>query len=366
MKIHHASSIRPYFFNYLRMKTNCLLFGICLILVSCNRGNKNIEEYFKNMPNHHPAVDLVDIEGAIFGMPLEIAMSDTLLVAKDDIGNKYFTLIDIKNNRLVNRFGDKGKGPDEFMYPSNISINRFDNILEFTTSNPIAHNRFSLNGAAKNSPLTSSKKRVFSFKDDSPSYITWFPALNCYIANGMFLAGKYAIINEYDTITKVFGDLPPSKYREEIDNFLLCDAYQGFIKSRPDGKKVAQVSLRCDLIDVINADGTIIRFQTYNPEIAVIDGMVAISRESPYGFSSMATTDKYIYALYSGRTFNEYAMSALLCEKIYVFNWDLQPVCSYTLSTEAISIAVNSDDSKLYFMGMGDIQMGLYKIELSH
>lgn len=325
----------------------------------------NLNDKFKDVPLFHAKPKVIKISNAMFGTPVEIVIHDTLMVVKDDYHNKYFSLIDLKNYQQISRFGEKGKGPNEIMFPAN--VNFINDSLEFTISNPTRYVRIAKRDLLSLDSLKTLDVQEIKIPDSWAQNLIWFPAMRKFIANGMFHEGKYAIIGIDSNTPNFIGFLPNSPYINEIENFLLCDAYQGYIKPRPDGKMVAHVSLMSDLIDVINTQGEIkSRFQTYHPEVKVENGMLGTSRNSPYGFSSMALTNQYIYALYSGRTFNDYALAAEFGEKLYVFDWDLNPVCSYILPVEALSIAVTQCNSKLYFTGMGDTQMDLYELVLQH
>lgn len=336
-----------------------------LFLIGCSTKVRDINYYFENTPSFCEKVNKIDIQNAVFGMPLEVVIHDTILIVIDRFQNYHFSLIDIKNRKLITRFGKEGRGPKEILSPSNLNINYAKAELEFSdiTDRYITISLDNLNN--KDFSLRFSTQNL-DIKRNNVQNSIWFPAINKHIANGMFIQGKYAIINTDGVITDYWGSLPNSPYLNSIDNFTLCDAYQGIIKSRPDGTMIAQASLTCDLIDVINAKGDISRFQTYDPEIKLIDGIIATSRNSPYGFRSLSVTDNYIYALYSGRSFNEYQMAAQFCEILFVFDWNLVPVCSYNLPVETLSLAASPCDSKLYCIGMGETQMELYELTLQH
>ncbi|MCA1744912.1 MAG: hypothetical protein LC643_04245, partial [Bacteroidales bacterium] len=82
----------------------------CLLFIKCTV-NPTIEEAF----NKKAVLDgeVVFVENGFFAQPKSIEIIDTIMLIVDEYQGKFFTAIDLKNNKLVNRFGYKGRGPNE-------------------------------------------------------------------------------------------------------------------------------------------------------------------------------------------------------------------------------------------------------------
>jgi hypothetical protein len=105
-----------------------------------------------------------------------------------------------------------------------------------------------------------------------------------------------------------------------------------------------------------------------NPEIKIKPyGRISTSTMSPLGFLDISATSDYIYALFSGRTFNEYGGNFGRGETVYVFDWNLNPVCSYILEYDTNSITVCENNKKMFAFGITeDNQVKLFKYLLNH
>jgi len=91
--------------------------------------------------------------------------------------------------------------------------------------------------------------------------------------------------------------------------------------------------------------------ESYSPEFLSFksdDGKDMITRndKSRYAFTQVMSTDKFIYALYSGNNISgqhiDYAKS------VFVYNWEGKPVRRIDLGRYVIGFTVSSDDSTLY------------------
>lgn len=66
--------------------------------------------------------------------------------------------------------------------------------------------------------------------------------------------------------------------------------------------------------------------------------------ENNHGFLSISVNEKYIYALHSGE---KYSQSIDGSNKIYVFDWDGNPIKELNLDRTVSIISVSPDNSKI-------------------
>ena len=92
------------------MKSNVFFILLIFLLVGCN-GNKNIQE--KGLPISHNSVTL---NNDYLGKPGPIIYVDNKIVGIDYRLDSCFFCINTQNDSLY-RFGTRGQGPNEFIYP---------------------------------------------------------------------------------------------------------------------------------------------------------------------------------------------------------------------------------------------------------
>lgn len=107
-----------------------------------------------------------------------------------------------------------------------------------------------------------------------------------------------------------------------------------------------------------------VRSWVFNLPNANADG--ALGPEARAGVTSVASDEKYIYALYLGKTVKEIAMNrsgALFSDMIMVFDWEGNPYKLLNLDRGVCSIAYNASDGKLYGLGIDDkLDYSLFEI----
>ncbi len=347
------------------MTSKTLIFLVLIMMLfACSKtpSPTSLETLFSKKPSID--IDCEPEESSLFfGQPVEMVIIDSLLIVKDAYANNYFSVINLQNLKLIKRFGVHGNGPDEIMYPSNLTTNH-EKVLGFTTKNPTTYLELNIYHLINSTAPTF--QNTISVEDEIqwPFDLIFFGGIGNYIAKGMFTNGKYGIINKDGHIEKTFGTVP-EKYENTIENRLLNSGYQGYIQPHPKGDKIVHLSAVCDLIDIIDADLNIQRFQTYDPELKEKMGMVGSSSSSPYGFTSLGVTEEYIFGLYSGRNFKDHGGYARFGNKVYVLDWKLKPICALNFETEVASIAVDVNTNKLYYLTLIEDEIKLCSWEIT-
>lgn len=75
---------------------------------------------------------------------------------------------------------------------------------------------------------------------------------------------------------------------------------------------------------------------------------MAFDGNVPECYKDVIASDKYIYALYSGRTFKDYQLSCNECESLYVYDWTGKFMRLYKLDVPVTHICLNEQQNKLY------------------
>ncbi|KAA6325936.1 hypothetical protein EZS27_024899, partial [termite gut metagenome] len=135
-----------------------------------------------------------------------------------------------------------------------------------------------------------------------------------------------------------------------ISKFLL---FQGDIMMKPDNAKFVYASTRCDLLKIVaienNSLKEIITLNTYFPKFKKeSDDNIAILKENVNGFISLATTDNYIYALYSGRSEIQDSATHYFSQYIYVIDWNGKLIKKMILDKDAWQICIDEKSKRIY------------------
>ena len=135
------------------------------------------------------------------------------------------------------------------------------------------------------------------------------------------------------------------------------DAYQSFLYANPGGTVAAIACRFADQVEFIDlATGHCRRLMgpehflpQYNPIYAGGRDMMERTADCRFAFVSGAVTDKYLYLVYSGELEVEGAGNLNSTgRKIYVYDWEGNPVRKITLPAAVSTIAISPDDSYLY------------------
>jgi len=90
---------------------------------------------------------------------------------------------------------------------------------------------------------------------------------------------------------------------------------------------------------------------------------VATGRSNKNGFFDVAASDEHIYAIYSGKSFDEAGLSLDHCEYLMIFDWDGNPVGCYKSNVPLYAICYSKRDCALYGIHLGE-EAKLIKFEI--
>lgn len=175
------------------------------------------------------------------------------------------------------------------------------------------------------------------------------------VATGMFDEGRYALI--HGEKEEYFLDYPRVPAHRDIDNTQKSILFASNItKIKPDGTKFVCANMQSGVIDLcsILSNITITRtkeLNLYSPLATVKRTRrkpVAYSTDNLFGFCDIEVTDKYVYALYSGRSYRKYKEKIGYGERIVVFDWEGNHVHTYLLGEPFVSISLCEEENAVY------------------
>lgn len=326
------------------MKHLSFILFISLLTVGCT--SQKAKEDAEIL--HHTKVDIPEM---LIGRPINIQSSGTNLLIIDYGTDSLFHWIDAKNHTYKGSFGEKGQGPGEWNHPEKIHFHGINNIYCYDTGTSELKT-FNLNNAYD--PMSSNtifKGSILTF-DIMPISDSLF-VINGYYERSMFrtVNNKGRIIDKSETY--------PYKNEEEknIPDDFRSLAYQGTMRTSGRQQFVFATSHAQQIyLYRITSDGKLIKtgeiigsYAQYNPDYREKGTYsVAFDSEAPEGYKDVIASDKYIYALYSGRTYKDYKLSCNECESLYVYDWTGKFVRLYKLDVPVTHICLNEQQNKLY------------------
>lgn len=335
-------------------------FTLILIFIAYSCKFKNAEQ-IKQTPDKLFSKKIT-IEGAFIfkdtglslGDPTAILTYDSLIILMNPRDKYLLHIIDINSGIILAKYGVRGNGPGEFLTPFGIAklndhqigvfdVNKkkyykleIDSILN--SVNYITKNIIDLSGTKQYNTYILPIKKDLS------------------IGIGIFNGGKYALYKKNKLITKKFNH-PLDEFPNEADK-MKAMAYQGMLTQNystiPRFAFTAYYSGILEICELVSENDMkkIIDIHSYYPKYRPDRGSTgmgaAMSRDNIVGYVNAFGTKNFIYALYSGRTYNEYGASAFDGNIILVFDWDGMPIVMIELDHDLEAFCIDNNENHLY------------------
>lgn len=322
-------------------------FIACLavfFLIGCTDEKKQNEIMYL----HHEVLEFPDM---LIGSPGDIQKDGNDMIVLDYKQDFLFHRVDLKENRYMEMFGAKGQGPDDFIHPSGLA--------------KIGNGYFSSYDVAKR------KLDVMSINKDNGNFEVFrclknerFMAFDIiplsdslFVMSGEVDGAMFALIDNKGKILSVSDEYPCKDEGEKmIPARFRAMAYQGTLRVSLNGYfayatgNAKQVHLyKVENKKIVKTGEVIEGYAHYEPNMAREGGYgVAHKGEYPKSYMDLSVTDKYVYALYSGRTFKEYKLSCYECETIYVYDWAGKLVKTYRLDVPVVQFCIDEDEKIIY------------------
>lgn len=317
-----------------------ILLLIPFFLFSCDqRGNTGL-----NLLKH----ENVEIEDLMIGYGRSIRQIDSFLVILDYKNDALFHLVNVKRMKYKGAFGVKGDGPQEFIHPSDMaqytshSLCCYDLMKRTVSELKLYNDSIFFNTIMKCDTLMNFNVVVTNN--------------HAFIGVGSYQDSMFKIINEKGQVTKGYFTYPyKNKTEGKISANVRAMAYQGTMEINPSQNKLVYVtSYAKQLYFFLVEEGKmqLIKeikdsYPQYIPDTS--HGVSAIyDKKAPFGFTDVTTTDQFVYALYSGKSFEEYGLQCSEGNKLFVYTWGGELVDEYTLDIDINCICVDNHDEIMY------------------
>lgn len=290
---------------------------------------------------------------------------DKYLFVVDPDNQHAFSIVDIKQDSLVKRWGDIGEGPCDLQPISIVNslekgrvgihlMNRFT-YKEFDLLDILNEDQLNCDEVKNN--LHSDFYRIVKLDETR------------FLGLGVF-ENRYALLRKEET--DPYNSFSNYHFEKEMKDragrVAMAMASQGDLVLKPDGSKAFFGTYNFIAFDILSIEEEDIfvekRVSYSSPEFEQELGSNSVSvnysEKNTFGFQKAVATDRYIYTLFSGKNKKT---DSYYSDLVYVFNWKGEPVKKIKLDREVKSLTVAPDDSYL----TGDIDDGkanLYRFDL--
>jgi hypothetical protein len=143
------------------------------------------------------------------------------------------------------------------------------------------------------------------------------------------------------------GDLPEKK-QANISDFTHAFAHGGRLTTNPKESKVAICTNYAGIMQIYdcktNEVQLIKEYNLFPADYREQNGNFAVTPQTAWGYLSIDSNDKYIYALYSGQNQMEHPDGSFLRSHIiHVFDWEGNSICRLSADRTLTMICVDND-----------------------
>lgn len=181
------------------------------------------------------------------------------------------------------------------------------------------------------------------------------------------------ILNNEGKYVKSFGDYPKDGIENGAKSKRL--AYQGWIVYSSLLNRFATVTSSGAIFELYQIDTTPNLIKSYHDiyPVYVNDSSPGVNsikhgQDNIIGYTDIYATDKYIYALYSGKKIaqrnNDGMMNAMLSNNIFIYNWNGECIYRLISDKKLFNICITDDNKELIALGW-DKDFCLYSFDLS-
>lgn len=262
----------------------------------------------------------------------------------------YFFYLFNRQGRLIRPCFGLGEGPNELLHPVRFQVrNRvmhlFDNQRSWFVSCRIDSMLLAEKPSYHKLEMPQEVTAPVMTKDSAFYFLGHTPRMIGY------MKGKE---------TTSFADYPEEF--EHYDPHVKGLLFQGTLAMNPDCDRIVTASYNIDNLRFFRTNGDkgdieqTKHFQTHKPlfknDSEKTSYSIAWNMENRQGYNALATTPRYVYALYNGHTAKE--ERSYFCREVRVFDWEGNPVRRLMLPHDAWSIYVSEDDKQMWTISYGD------------
>jgi len=303
--------------------------------------------------------DIVKLTGEEIGVsdslasPRRVLKFGSHLLVQDNRTPRPFHLIDRIRKEYVQSFGQRGEGPGEFRQISSLMKERsakdagwvYDSRPKRLTYVDLNNLEVSLSNDAMIINLDT--------RTGTPLDVAWVSD-SLFIGQGLFTEGRLAQYRSDGSFLQSIGDSPPGE--EDVPIPVRQHAYHSRLDVHPEGTLIVVVTRHADQIEIFELDGVLTKVikgpldfvPIYETRYTGGYARMATGKDLRFGYIDVAVTATHFFALYSGRTREEYPGKANFANLIHKFTWDGELVQVFELDRDVLMITVDEEEKTLY------------------
>jgi hypothetical protein len=282
------------------------------------------------------------------GIVLSMTVIDNYLIVSDLDKNFLFKQIDTSSGQILSKFGKKGEGIAEYLFPSFLQVLAGKNKIGLFNKPKFDYFEIEFNDLVSNKEA---EKKIGKFNTDFQNIVKLGEN---FVGVGLF-ENRYALTDSQANILATFLEYPFKKKLEKVSFRTLAMAYQGTMLPHPKQPMFVFATnngVCVDICKVINQNVTsVCQIHLSYPIFEGTDGQTisaTMLEGSQIGFLSVSVTGNYIYLLYSGKAIKKKDDSAYISNTVLVYDWQGQAKNIFELDGNASQIAVNESDRQLF------------------
>jgi hypothetical protein len=325
------------------------LAAMCLpLLTACEDGPSSSESTTR-------LEGTVIATGDYLDQPGQLAVVGDRLVVLDRSAPKVH-VFQLPGGQRVRSFGQNGEGPGEFRSARHVQPDArhpgdawiFDLSLRRMT-------RLRLVGTAE--PVV---QEVVNLDDGGGVFLhpVWLTDTT-FVASGIYpmhADGRLMLAGRTGGFIRMIGQPPQHPGAAAIPTTVLQHAYEGPVTVSPDRSRFAIATRQADRVEFFRSDGTpvaqVVGSTGFLPQFETsqrADGVaMATGDDLRAGYVDLASTDKHVFALFSGKRRDEAGSRTFFGGQVYVFDWAGRIVARLGLDEPALTIALSPDERLLY------------------
>ena len=282
------------------------------------------------------------------GSPHLIAVGRDRIYVGDTKASRSLLIFDRHTGDFVSSVGDEGQGPREinFLWAMDFKPGQDSGwLFEFSPRRMLFFDGGSLTGESivlqdLGAPM-------------GPAWITGSRIASV----GMYEEGRLAVHRADGDFMYFIGDHPPGE--SDVPVPVRQHAFEALIQTNSDSSKIVVATQNTDRIEIYDTDSLLhtIRGPVFSePHYTVHhndsgDSWLSLDDETIKSYSSVAATDEFIFALYSGRTLEWLKRTTWFVppgRTVFVFTWSGHPVATLNIEDGVVAIGVSADSHNLY------------------
>ena len=291
------------------------------------------------------------VEDGLLRYPFRIRQLGGYIYVLDLHGEDNFChIFDEKDYSHITSFTNRGNGPEDVLQAMDMYVVNKDSIWLFDTDK----REVTLWGYNEHERVVV-RKEAYRMKEDMilSANCTWYSDSVFYFTDK---SGNNRVLkcNKDGIVTERIGSIPSIKPNKRIGNGILAQAWNGYIKCNPLNQIMVVASQLGDVIEIYNLkEGT--RHVLYGPHGEPVYEISPNGFAIPsgiMGYSDLEITDRYIYAVFHGRSFKDIIKDPQGTpdggEYIHVYDFNGNPICRLILDHSIYGIDVDEENGIIW------------------